>query len=113
MANYVESAVIRSGYFTQYDYGLDNIRKYKRFNPPTYNLSVIPASLPMWIAYGGNDGLSVRSDVEQALQELQQAKRETMTLYLEDYGHMDFLLSSEAKTDVYNNLISFLKNHSH
>lgn len=82
------------------------MRKYGRFNPPKFDLSRIPKSLPIWMGYGGNDGLADVEDVQHTLKEL---KSKPDLLYVENYGHMDFLLSVKAKADVYDSLIAFLE----
>lgn len=58
------------------------------------------------MAYGGEDALADVTDVKHTIQELQ-AKPEL--LYLESYGHIDFILSVYAKNDVYDKLIEFFK----
>lgn len=88
-----------------YDYGLlGNLKRYGRLHPPSFDLAKIPKSLPLWIAYGGQDALADVTDVEHTMKELQ-AKPEL--LYLESYGHIDFILSVYAKNDVYDELMEF------
>lgn len=90
-----------------YDYGiLKNLKLYGRLQPPAFDVSKIPTSLPLWMAYGGNDALADVTDVQHTLKEL---KSKPELLYLEKYGHIDFLLSVKSREDVYNNMISFLK----
>ncbi|WOH04775.1 hypothetical protein DCAR_0624187 [Daucus carota subsp. sativus] len=105
--------MVRSGYITVYDYGLlGNIGKYRRFNAPSFNLTAIPTSIPMWFASGENDPLSDVIDVRDTLSELQRSPRETATLEVKNYGHLDFLFSWSAKKDVYDDLFLFLGNHT-
>ncbi|KAK6159302.1 hypothetical protein DH2020_006616 [Rehmannia glutinosa] len=73
--------------------------------PPTFDLSSIPSSLPIWMGYGGNDALADISDVKHTLKEL---PSKPDLLYLENYGHIDFLLSVKAKEDVYDSMLAFL-----
>lgn len=99
--------MIRRGTFAKYDYGmLKNLKKYGHFQPPTFDLKDIPESLPLWMGYGGNDALADVTDVKHTLKELS-SKPEL--LYLENYGHIDFLLSVKAKKDVYDSMISFFR----
>jgi len=99
--------VIRKGTFAQYDYGyFKNLRTYGLSKPPEFILSHIPASLPMWMGYGGTDGLADVTDVEHTLAELPSSPE---LLYLEDYGHIDFVLGSSAKEDVYKHMIQFFR----
>lgn len=69
-----------------------------------FDLSLVPESLPLWMAYGGNDALADVIDVQRTMSELT-CKKEV--LYLDDYGHVDFLLSVNAKEDVYGHMIEF------
>eukprot|EP00268_Persea_americana_P036356 TRINITY_DN3581_c0_g2_i2.p1 TRINITY_DN3581_c0_g2~~TRINITY_DN3581_c0_g2_i2.p1 ORF type:complete len:282 (+),score=40.15 TRINITY_DN3581_c0_g2_i2:1219-2064(+) len=97
--------MIRKGDFAMYDYGLlGNLKRYGRLHPPSFDLAKIPKSLPLLIAYGGQDALADVTDVEHTIKEFQ-AKPEL--LYLESYGHIDFILSVYAKNDVYDELMEF------
>lgn len=72
--------------------------------PPKFNLSRIPKSLPIWIGYGAKDDLADMLDLEHTLKELQPKPK---MLFLENYGHVDFLLSLTANRDVYDSMIGF------
>ncbi|XP_021668199.1 triacylglycerol lipase 1 isoform X2 [Hevea brasiliensis] len=99
--------VIRQGTFSQYDYGiLKNLKLYGQVKPPAFDLSLIPKSLPLWMGYGGYDALADVTDVEHTLKELQ-SKPEL--LYLENYGHLDFLISVQGKKDVFKHMIRFFR----
>ena len=99
--------MIRKGTFSKYDYGiLKNINLYGQLKPPEFDLSHIPKSLPLWMAYGGNDALADMTDFQHTLKELQSTPE---LLYLEDYGHLDFILSLNAKEDIYDHMIGFFK----
>lgn len=74
--------------------------------PPAFDLSQIPKSLPLWMGYGGYDALADVADVEHTLKELQ-TKPEL--LYLENYGHLDFLMSVHGKEDVFDHMIRFFR----
>ncbi|KAL6956200.1 sphingosine N-acyltransferase subunit lip1, partial [Sarracenia purpurea var. burkii] len=103
-------AVIRKGTFAKYDYGiLKNMKRYGQFKPPTFDLSRVPESLPLWMGYGGNDTLADVTDLQHTLEEL---KSKPELLYLENYGHVDFLLSTSANRDVYDSMISFFRSLS-
>lgn len=99
--------MIRKGTFAMYDYGLlKNLKVYGQFKPPDFDLNLIPKSLPIWMGQGGNDALADMEDMQHTLEELQ---AKPQVLYLEDYGHVDFLLSVNAKQDVYDNMIAFFR----
>ncbi|KAF6172614.1 hypothetical protein GIB67_023298 [Kingdonia uniflora] len=103
----VVRTVIRKGNFAKYDYGLlGNFKRYGQTKPSTFNLGNIPTSLPIWMAYGGNDALSDVTDLEHTIKEL---KHKPELLYLESYAHIDFILSVRAKEDVYNQMIGFFQ----
>ncbi|KAH0713627.1 hypothetical protein KY289_009586 [Solanum tuberosum] len=98
-------AVIRKGSFAMYDYGMwKNLMRYNQPKPPVFDISQIPTSLPLWMGYGGNDALADAIDVQHTLKGL---KSKPDLLYIEEYGHIDFLLSTRAKTDVYDDMIRF------
>ncbi|CAO2814895.1 unnamed protein product [Amaranthus hypochondriacus] len=97
--------MIRQGTFAKYDYGLlKNKRIYGSYKPPIFDLSLIPESLPLWMAYGGSDALADVIDVQRTIKELP-CKKEV--LYLDAYGHVDFLIGVNAKEDVYGHMIEF------
>ncbi|CAN0878880.1 Triacylglycerol lipase 1 [Linum grandiflorum] len=97
--------MIRKGTFAQYDYGtFKNLKQYGQASPPVFDLSLIPDSLPLWMGYGGLDGLADIDDMQHTLKEL---LCKTELLYLENYGHIDFLLSVRGKEDVYDHIIKF------
>ncbi|KAK6775867.1 hypothetical protein RDI58_026868 [Solanum bulbocastanum] len=97
--------MIRKGSFAMYDYGMwKNLMRYNQPKPPVFDISQIPTSLPLWMGYGGNDALADVIDVQHTLKEL---KSKPELLYIEEYGHIDFLLSTRAKTDVYDDMIRF------
>lgn len=99
--------MIRKGTFSRFDYGiLKNMRVYGQSRPPKFDLTLIPKTVPLWMAYGGNDALSDIEDVKLMLEELQ-SKPELV--YLENYGHVDFILGFTAKKDIYENMIEFFR----
>ncbi|KAL2457783.1 Triacylglycerol lipase 1 [Forsythia ovata] len=97
--------MIREGTFAMYDYGMwKNMKHYGQLKPPKFDLSQIPSTLPLWMGYGGNDAFADITDLQHALKELQ-AKPDL--LYLENYGHIDFLLSTRSREDVYDRMLAF------
>ncbi|XP_073026441.1 triacylglycerol lipase 1 isoform X2 [Primulina eburnea] len=97
--------MIRKGTFSMYDYGTwKNLMRYNQLKPPVFDLSSIPNSLPIWMGYGGNDALADVADVQHTLKELGSKPN---VLYLENYGHLDFLLSTKSKEDVYDSMAAF------
>lgn len=98
--------MIRKGTFEKFDYGLaGNLKHYSRTSAPAYDLSTIPKDLPLWMSYGGMDALSDPKDVSVMRKKLLCSVE---LLYLENYGHLDFILSVNAKADLYDKLVNFL-----
>lgn len=58
------------------------------------------------MCYGGNDALADVTDVQHTIKELQSTPE---LLYLENYGHMDFILSIKAKEDFHSHMIGFFR----
>lgn len=103
--------MVRRGTFAKYDYGLlGNIEHYLSLSPPAYDLSLIPSSLPLWMAWGGNDALADPADVARTIKELQRPPE--VVVELPEYGHIDFVLSIQAKADLYDSMISFFRSHA-
>ncbi|KAM7251193.1 hypothetical protein ACFE04_023076 [Oxalis oulophora] len=99
--------MIRKGTFAKYDYGpFKNRKLYGQLKPPGFDLSQISEQIPFWMSYGGMDGLADEKDIKHTLKELQ---CKPQLLYLENYGHIDFILSTSAKEDIYDNMIQFLR----
>lgn len=97
--------MIRKGTFERFDYGwIGNIKHYSRTSAPAYDLSTIPKDLPVWMAYGGLDALA---DVNDVLLMRDSLLCKVELLYLENYAHLDFVLSVNAKADLYDHLIGF------
>ncbi|XP_024371740.1 triacylglycerol lipase 1 [Physcomitrium patens] len=102
--------MIRRGTFCKYDYGyLGNLQHYQSLFPPAYDLTAIPRSLPLWMAYGDNDALADPVDV---LRTVKQLRRKPEIVVLPDYGHLDFIFSINAKGDLYDSMIAFFRSHA-
>ncbi|XP_078439168.1 lipase 1 [Wolffia australiana] len=102
--------MIRKGTFAKYDYGLwGNLKHYMQSKPPEYDLTAIPKSLPVWVAYGGKDALADPIDVRCMIQSL---RAEPETIYLNSYAHIDFIYGVNARSDVYEDLMRFSLSHS-
>lgn len=99
--------MIRKGTFSKYDYGiLKNLKLYGQLKPPSFDLGLIPKSLPLLMAYGGNDDLADVEDFRHTLKELQSTPE---LVYLDNYGHIDFIVSIKAKEDLHDRVIGFFR----
>ncbi|XP_026430117.1 triacylglycerol lipase 2-like [Papaver somniferum] len=98
-----------SGKFTKYDYGLLNMVKYGQLTPPPYPLTNIPKNLPIFISYGVNDALADPQDVEHLLSDMKHPKNKLEVQKIANYGHLDFIIATNANRIVFKPMIAFLK----
>ncbi|KAI3909145.1 hypothetical protein MKW98_012882 [Papaver atlanticum] len=98
-----------SGKFTKYDYGIGNMLKYGQATPPSYPLTDIPKDLPIFISYGVNDALADPQDVEHLLSDMDHPKNKLEVQKIENYGHLDFIIATNANRIVFKPMIAFLK----
>ncbi|KAI3835108.1 hypothetical protein MKW92_035245 [Papaver armeniacum] len=98
-----------SGKFTKYDYGLLNMVKYGQPTPPPYPLTNIPKNLPLFISYGVNDALADPQDVEHLLSDMQHPKNKLEVQKIPNYGHLDFIIATNANHLIFKPMIAFLK----
>ncbi|KAL0424209.1 UNVERIFIED_CONTAM: Triacylglycerol lipase 2 [Sesamum radiatum] len=105
---------VRDGVLSKYDYGNPNfnVEHYGESKPPVYDLSRIPHDLPLFLSYGGQDALSDVKDVATLLDYLKLHDVDKLHVqYIKDYAHADFIMGVTAKDIVYNQIVSFFRNH--
>ncbi|XP_050101737.1 triacylglycerol lipase 2-like [Malus sylvestris] len=108
------SQMVRMGTLEMYDYGNEdtNMEHYKQPTPPVYNMANIPKDVPLFLSYGGRDALSDVNDVGLLLDNLKDHDKDKLVVeYIEDYAHMDFIMSVNANQLVYDPLLAFFKLH--
>ncbi|KAI3909147.1 hypothetical protein MKW98_012884 [Papaver atlanticum] len=98
-----------SGKFTKYNYGIGNILKYGQATPPPYPLTNIPKNLPLFISYGVNDALADPQDVEHLLSDMKHPKNKLEVQKISNYGHLDFIIATNANRIIFKPMIAFLK----
>ncbi|KAF8739179.1 hypothetical protein HU200_013898 [Digitaria exilis] len=101
---------VRDGVLTKYDYVLPekNIASYGQADPPAYDMSSIPASFPLFLAYGGRDSLADPDDVRLLLDDLRGHDRDKLAvLYLDRFAHLDFVIGVCARDYVYKDMFAF------
>lgn len=106
------SQMIREGTIAMYDYDDDekNREHYGQTSPPVYNMTSIPNDLPLFLSYGGADALSDINDVQLLLDSLKDHDGDKLVKqYRVDYAHADYVMSANAKQDVYDPLIAFFR----
>ncbi|XP_039009375.1 triacylglycerol lipase 2-like [Hibiscus syriacus] len=104
---------VRDGVIVKYNYGRPdyNVMHYGAAKPPVYNISNIPRDLPIFISYGGKDALSDIQDVQLLLDSLKfHDVNKLMTQFIKDYAHADFVMGTNAKDVVYNQVVMFFEN---
>ena len=106
--------MVRGGEIRKYDYRdeEENKKHYGMPTPPSYEMRRIPSDLPLLLAYGGADALSVPRDVELLLDVLRgRGGDELVVEYREEYAHADFVWAVNARQVVYDPLIDFFRLH--
>ncbi|XP_050205022.1 triacylglycerol lipase 2-like isoform X2 [Mercurialis annua] len=105
------SQMVRRGNLAMYDYGniIENMVHYKKLTPPTYDLTMIPNDIPLFLGCGEKDFLVDERDMQILLNKLQDHDTDKLTvLKIKDYAHADFLFGFNANQVVYEPLIDFL-----
>lgn len=93
--------------FQQYDHGiLENLKKYKQFHPPTYDLSKI--KVPVFLHYASNDWMADPRDVNRLYMELGNPVGKIRVPY-ETFGHLDFAWAKDGKELLYDELIGLIE----
>nr|XP_034915639.1 uncharacterized protein LOC118049661 [Populus alba] len=114
------SQMIRAGTIAMYDYDDDddddddddekNREHYGQTSPPVNNMTSIPNDLPLFLSYGGADALSDINDVQLLLDSLKDHEGDKLVKqYRVDHAHADYVMSANAKQDVYDPLIAFFR----
>lgn len=103
---------MRDGTIKKYDYGDEkgNRKHYGTPQPPSYDMRNIADDVPLFLAHGGADVLSVNKDVKLLLDSLRHHDKDKLVVvYREEYGHSDFVMGMNARQVVYDSLIAFLR----
>jgi len=102
--------VIRTDRIARYDYGLiENLRRYGLVHPPSYDLVAIPNDFPLFFGMGRLDMLADVEDVQYLLSHefRNHDPNKLVQVLSENYAHADFIMSVNAKQDVYDPMIDF------
>ncbi|XP_041452307.1 uncharacterized protein LOC111077818 [Drosophila obscura] len=99
--------LINSGKFALYDFGTkDNLKIYRKKNPPDYPLNVAHTRHPIEFYYSNGDRMSAVEDVERAIKALPNARRHLMPLT--GWGHIDYVFGKNLKKNVNNDIIKIM-----
>ncbi|KAL0450788.1 UNVERIFIED_CONTAM: Triacylglycerol lipase 2 [Sesamum latifolium] len=109
------SQAVRSGVVSKFDYGnaYANTEHYGVPIPPVHDLSKIRHDFPLYVGYGGQDALSDVPDVLRLLDVLKPHEQDKIKVqYVEQYGHVDFIMGVDAKDLVYGQILEFFRAHN-
>ncbi|XP_004440045.1 PREDICTED: gastric triacylglycerol lipase isoform X1 [Ceratotherium simum simum] len=97
---------IESGKFQGFDWGspIQNMMHYNQPTPPSYNLTDMTVPIAVWS--GGNDWLADPQDVDLLLPKLPNLIYQRK---IPPYNHLDFIWAMDAPQEVYNEIISMMK----
>ena len=100
--------MMRSGGFKQFSYDnlIANYRKYRRFTPPSYDLSKITA--PINLYYSKGDDIAIYENVLKLKSQLSNVRTSNLCP-INDFSHYDYGYSHLARKIVYNVMIANLK----
>lgn len=103
---------VRSDVFQKYDFGSakKNMEKYNQTTPPLYDLSRIPASLPVALFSGGHDYLAPPYDVMKIVSQLPRGSL-VHTEQQDTYAHADFILAGDAQQLMYPAIFKLLNKY--
>ncbi|XP_011695877.1 PREDICTED: lipase 3-like [Wasmannia auropunctata] len=101
------SQLILSGSFRKYDYGTKaNLILYGSTQPPKYTLERV--KVPVAIFYSENDFITHRTDVQKLADNLPNVIQTEKIAY-EKFNHIDYLWGRDARTILYNSIVTVLK----
>jgi pimeloyl-ACP methyl ester carboxylesterase len=108
MAEYAQ--IVEHDDLSYYDYGTSgNENKYGSSNPPAYDLTQIPSSVPISAFYGTDDYLADMTDVNRLISTL--GKDRFDYLYqINGYSHLDFVWGLTAQNLIYPKVLQILNN---
>ncbi|XP_060807301.1 lipase 1-like [Amyelois transitella] len=107
LAHYGQDMV--SDDFHKFDYGADNLNVYGTKYPPKYKLRATTA--PVFIIYGGNDGLVGVKDVEWLVSQLPNVI-ETWLVPDPKWNHVDFMYSQHIPTLIFPKIQQYLMRYN-
>lgn len=92
------------GDFSLFDYenAQMNRKMYGRDTPPPYNLTAITA--PVNLYYSKNDDTATFENAKELESQLQNLKS-SYFIQIEDFDHVDFIMSTSAKDILYNRIL--------
>ncbi|KAL1458960.1 hypothetical protein WDU94_010979 [Cyamophila willieti] len=97
---------LREGNFAHFDYGTSegNLAHYNRISPPEYNLTRV--RVPVSLYYGETDSVCSTKGMKAQVKALPNLVQVSV---IKGYNHMDFLLASNTRQALYENIMEDLK----
>ncbi|CAL1393620.1 unnamed protein product [Linum trigynum] len=108
------SQMVRRGTITMYDYDNEgqNVKRYGQPSPPVYDMTRIPKDLPLFLTYGGTDGITSDKDVQILLGSLKDHMGDKLvTQFIDNYAHADYVMADNVREKVYDPLLGFLNQY--
>lgn len=102
--------IFRKKKFCQFDYGeKENLKRYNRLDPPEYDLSRFKEyKVKSYITTSDSDPFAKKEDLQHLIKHIDMS---TIKLKeLNNYNHLDYLWSKDAKDDIYMDILEFLFN---
>lgn len=101
---------VNSGHFRQYDYGrIGNLRRYKRFSPPDYDLKNIMAPVALYYSY--DDWLADVKDTQRLMKVLPNIVHDYLVPH-KKFNHIDFIWGIDAPFLLYDEIVRVIKSNN-
>jgi lysosomal acid lipase/cholesteryl ester hydrolase len=95
----------------QFDYGKKNFEFYGKENPPKYDVDNFRKwKIKSFITLSNDDPFSTEKDINFFMDAIQNKTDYITVKKLYNYNHLDYLWSSDAKQDLYIDILKFLSN---
>jgi len=106
--------MVRHGEFAKYNYGKkENMKHYGTPQPPNYQVSnLAQLSVPTYLFVGLKDYLVDKKDFARLQALLPTDQNEVIVKELPNFAHLDYVWSWNAKTEIYDEIIPFLRKYN-
>eukprot|EP00008_Paramoeba_atlantica_P013433 CAMPEP_0201489392 /NCGR_PEP_ID=MMETSP0151_2-20130828/22630_1 /ASSEMBLY_ACC=CAM_ASM_000257 /TAXON_ID=200890 /ORGANISM="Paramoeba atlantica, Strain 621/1 / CCAP 1560/9" /LENGTH=407 /DNA_ID=CAMNT_0047874979 /DNA_START=95 /DNA_END=1318 /DNA_ORIENTATION=+ len=102
---------VRTGQFQKYNFGpVYNEKFYGQKEPPLYNMSNIPTTIPIALFSGSKDKLADPLDVQYLAGQIPGGP--VQWKIIEPYAHLDFVWATDANVEVYDDILNLLATYT-
>jgi hypothetical protein len=92
-----------------FDYGPKNMEIYGKINPPQYKLENYRNwNIKSFLTLSNADDFSSKKDLNFFLEKIEKKEGIIKIKKVENYNHLDYLWSEDAKYDIYSDILDFL-----